>query len=608
MSTGSFDTKEQIKRAVDIVDLVGEYLPLRREGRGYKALCPWHDDSRPSLQVNPDRQSFKCWVCDIGGDVFAFLMKMENIEFREALLMLSERTGIALPAHSGPGQSGPAAGEVLDEKQAMFAAMSWAEGQFHECLVKSPEAEPARCYLRERGITTDSLTRFHLGFAPDRWDWLLARSTGTPHKPALLQRVGLVAKSQESGKIFDRFRGRVMFPIRDVQKRTVAFGGRVMPGVKDAAKYINSPETPLFSKSSLLYALDHAKEAVSQSRTVIVMEGYTDVIVAHQCGFNNAVAVLGTALGERHIPLLRRFADRIVLMLDGDEAGQRRTNEVLNLFVQEQIDLQILTLPDELDPCDFLLKRGAEAFREQLPLAVDALEHKFRVTAGDLNSASNLHQAQQVIEEILTTLAQAPRLQTSVAGAAKVKEDQIVHRLSRRFGVTEETLRARLVELRRGAKPRATRKPDAPTAQPKLPPLERTLLELLLLAPEQAEAVCRDIPEGQLQSARSQIIFSKCRQLCGAGVRPTFERLMLEFDDPQIQSLLVELDEEGRTKQGIDPAANLESLVEHLRQRSDHARLVATTQLHMAHEDQVDLFTALIERNRTQLVRPTEEM
>jgi DNA primase len=595
VSFGTHDTKEQIKAAVDIVDLVGQYIPLRREGRGYKGLCPWHDDSRPSLQVNPDRQSFKCWVCDIGGDVFSFLMKMEGIEFREALEMLAERTGIPLATRSGRPVEAP------DEKQALFAAMSWAEEEYHQCLLKSPEAEPARRYLAERGITADSITRFHLGYAPERWDWILQRSTGTPHTPAVLQRVGLVFKSQESGKLLDRFRGRVMFSIRDVQRRPVAFGARVMPGSKDPAKYINSPETPLFSKSSLLYGLDQAREAISQSGTALVMEGYTDAIVAHQCGFTNAVAVLGTALGERHIPLLRRFAEQIVLMLDGDAAGQRRTNEVLNLFVQQQVDLQILTLPDDLDPCDFLQQRGAEAFREQLARTVDALEHKFRVTAGQLDASSNLHAAQRATEEILDTLAQAPRLRTQAAGGAKVKEDQILNRLARRFGVAEETLRARLAEKRRSARPRAQRKPEA--APPiRLPPRERTLLELLLLAPEQAAQVCQEIVDNQLQSPRTQIIFSMCRQLCQAGVRPTFERLMLEFDDPQLKSLLVELDEQGRTKQGIDPISGLESLMETFRQERSDPRLALPAEEKLEFEQQVDLFAALIER-RSQVAR-----
>jgi hypothetical protein len=225
------------------------------------------------------------------------------------------------------------------------------------------------------------------------------------------------------------------------------------------------------------------------------------------------------------------------------------------------------------------------------------LEHKFRVAAGSLDAASGLHAAQQATEEVLTTLAQAPRLRTDTASAAKVREDQILHRLSRRFGVTEETLRARLAELRRVARPKATRKPEIKPAE-RLPPRERTLLELLLLAPDEAAAVCQEIADNQLQSPRSQIIFSTCRQLCNAGVRPTFERLMLEFDDPQIKSLLVELDEQGRTKQGIDPAAGLDSLRQTFRQQQSNSRLNVPAEQKLEFEQQVDLLGALIERNR----------
>jgi DNA primase len=430
-SVSTVDAKEQIKRAVDIVDLIGDYAPLRREGRGYKAICPFHDDSRPSLQVNPERQSWKCWVCNVGGDIFDFIMKREGVEFREALSMLADRAGIALPKTRG---ASPAA---VDEKQQMYQAMAWAEEQFHQCLLKAAEAEPARRYLVGRGISAESIERFRLGFAPDQWDWLLKRSQATSHTSQVLEKVGLLSRKQDGSRHFDRFRGRLMFSIRTPQRQCVAFGGRIVPGieVKEQAKYINSPETPLFSKSSMLYGLDLARESIVQARTAMVMEGYTDCILAHQCGFANAVAVLGTALGEKHLPLLRRFADRVILMLDGDDAGQRRTNEVLALFVQQQLDLQILTLPDDLDPCDFLVARGAEAFREQLEQCVDALEHKFRTATQGLDGTSSIHQAQQATEEILAVLAQAPRLQTTAAGAARLKEDQILHRLSRRFGI-----------------------------------------------------------------------------------------------------------------------------------------------------------------------------
>ena len=363
MSNGlAQDAKERVRQAIDIVDLVGDYLQLRREGRGYKALCPWHDDSKPSLTVDPERQTFRCWVCDIGGDIFSFVMRHDKVTFPEALQMLADRAGIPLSTSEGRGQ---------DEKRLLYQAMAWAEEQFHACLL-SPEGETARGYLAGRGIEPENWNKYHLGYTPDRWDWLLERARGTRFGPKVLETVGLVGQRRSGQGYYDRFKGRVLFSIRDPQGRPVGVGGRILPGSTDeqAAKYVNSPETPLFSKSNLLYGLDQAKDTLAKTRTALVMEGYTDCLIAQQYGFGSALAVLGTALGERHIKLLRRFVDRIVLVLDGDEAGRRRTDQILELFVAEQMDLRILTLPDELDPCDFLLERGAAAFAALVERAV----------------------------------------------------------------------------------------------------------------------------------------------------------------------------------------------------------------------------------------------
>ncbi|MBN2294451.1 MAG: DNA primase, partial [Pirellulales bacterium] len=303
MSSGSLDVKEQVRQAVDIVDLVGHYIQLRRQGRGYVGLCPWHDDSRPSLQVNPERQSFKCWVCDIGGDVFSFIMQMEGVSFREALEILAERAGIELQARQAPRPGTP---EAAGDKQTLYKAMAWAESLYHKYLLESPDAEAARRYLAERCITDESIEKFHIGFAPDRWEWILSQAEPgqtDPNSPRakVLEAVGLLGR-REGGGTYDRFRGRVLFSIRDTQNRPVGLGGRVLPEFADekSAKYYNSTDTPLFSKSNLLYGLDIARQYIHKKfdDTALVMEGYTDVIMAHQYGFENAVAVLGTALGE----------------------------------------------------------------------------------------------------------------------------------------------------------------------------------------------------------------------------------------------------------------------------------------------------------------------
>lgn len=600
----SDSAKEQVKRAIDIVDLVGQYVQLRREGRGYKGLCPWHDDSRPSLQVNPERQSFKCWVCDIGGDIFSFVMKQENVAFPEALAMLAERAGISL---------GPATGNS-QERLLQYQAMAWAEQQFHDSLLRSDEAAPARDYLASRGITQESIERFHLGYSPDSWDWILGRARGTRFSPKVLESIGLSIKRPNGPGYYDRFRGRVLFPIRDVQGRPIAVGGRVLPGVGngEGAKYINSPETPLFSKSHTLYGLDVARDAMMKSRTALIMEGYTDTLIAQQCGFGNAVAVLGTALGAGHIKILRRFADQILLVLDGDEAGRRRADKILELFVAEQVDLQILTLPNDLDPADFLLERGAEAFRELLSGAIDAVEHRFRQATEELDATSGTHSIHRAVEKVLATLSKAPRLDANTTSAAMLREDQILHRLAHRFDVSENLLRRRLADLRRGgrlaavaAKESALKQPQAPEPEPvnldKFDLAHREIMEIVITAPQFFGQVRSILQPAELRSPRLRRLYVSCCELADAGVEPDIERLLLEIEDVQLKTLLVELDESHQAKKPMDLAAVLGGLLAALRDHHEEQRSRARRkEAHRAasEEEGLDALLDIIERKR----------
>ncbi len=580
VSTASpLDAREQVRQAIDIVDLIGSHVQLRRQGRNYVGLCPWHDDSRPSLQVNPERQSFKCWVCDIGGDIFSFVMKVEGVEFREALEILADRAGIQLqPArqatvhvHDGSStETGAPATTPAQDKRTLYKAMAWAEGEYHKCLLESPDGESARKYLDDRGIDAASIEKFHLGFSPNQRDWIVRRVEGSAARQAVLEAIGLVARPQEGDGLYDRFRGRLLFSIRDAQGRPVGVGGRVLPesGSTSPAKYINSPETPLFSKSNLPYGLDVARDAMRKSRTALVMEGYTDCIVAHQYGFGDAVAVLGTALGEGHVRILKRFADRIVLVLDGDEAGQRRANEVLELFVAQQVDLQILTLPQGSDPCDFLHQHGAEAFADLLAhQAVDALEHAFQTATRGVDLERDVHRASQALEHLVSILAKAPR---DTAGVDRLREDKVLQRFAARFRVDEQEVRRRLTALRRRASrrvslPSPAEAPDviADEAPPqKMDPTQRELLELLLGHPESFDSIRAAVDVQQIPRGRGRQIFEVCCRLAESGAVPTFERLMLQFDDPVVKSLLVELDEQGQAKRehGADPEVLLRQL------------------------------------------------
>ncbi len=613
MSFGAaFDAKEQIRQAIDIVDLVGSYIQLRRQGRNFVGLCPWHDDSRPSMQVNPDRQSFKCWVCDYGGDIFSFIMRAENLEFREALELLAERAGVQLRSHSGGEPGGPPP-RPEDDKRTLYRVLAWAEEQFHRCLMTAPEAEPGRVYLAERGLSADTIRRFRLGFAPDRWDWLLLRARESQWSPSILERVGLLRRrdlatsrepeaSASGAGHYDWFRGRVMFSIRDARSRPIAFGGRVLPQLAGdrVAKYINSPETPLFSKSRELYALDVAREHFKNAGGAIVMEGYTDVLMAHQYGISNCVAVLGTALGERHLQLLRRYTDRITLVLDGDAAGRRRTNEILDnllaLFEKNLIDLRILTLPEGIDPCDFIVEHGSEKFRELIGQAVDALEHKFNAVTNGLDTLVDTHRASQAAEQLLGTLAQIRPAGGSASSETLLREEQMLGRIARKFFLKEEHLRDRLSAIRKEARNRqSTRIAREDTAEiplevsaaqvphiDDLPRLDRDLLELVILDQTFIGRLADLVPPSQLTTPAARSIYSACIRLFDQGQGNDFGRLMAEFDDQEMKSLLVALDESGTDKSGHDRDRWYADLIDthrqQLEEQANRSRLAAARQ------------------------------
>ena len=613
MSLGSLqDAKEQIRQAIDIVELVGGYVSLRRQGRGYVGLCPWHDDSRPSMQVNPERQSFKCWVCDIGGDVFSFIMKAERLEFREALELLAERAGVKLAALGSP------AGEAESQfdRKNLLRATAWAEEQFHHCLLHSVDAEPARQYLADRGINDESIAKFRLGFAPNEWDWLLRRCGEAKLSPAVLERVDLTTK-RDGGGFYDRFRGRLMFSIRDVRSRPIAFGGRALPGIarEDDAKYINSRETPLFNKSSQLYALDLAREGIARENGVLVMEGYTDVIMAHQAGIGHAVAVLGTALGEKHVPLLRRFTENVTLVLDGDAAGQRRTldivDQLLALFVAQEIEFRILTLPGGADPCDVIRTQGCDPFRQLLAQATDALEHKISAVTKGLAQGASAHSVAQALESILSTLSRTTPTGPTATSTALLREQQVLQRIARRFGATEDALRTRLTALRKAVAAAArtarrridTRSGDdggdgnsaSAAAQDAVRETfsawDRELVEIMLHQADAIEALLEHVDPQEVESSSARELLEIASQLFHEGEQPTFARLMAAASEAA-KNLLVDCDESGREKatksDGRQRLRELLASLDGRRQDVRHTATVAELKQNQLDEQQTD--------------------
>lgn len=355
----------QVRAAVDIVDVVGEYVQLRKSGRAFVGLCPFHSEKSPSFNVNAERQFFHCFGCGAGGDIFSFLMKLEQLSFPEALHKLADRAGIAVPQTQQEEDT-----PEKRTKQAMHEAHQLVSKLYHYVLTKTPYGVEAMKYLAKRGMSEATLAEYQIGFAPDSWDFVTQFLKKRRFSQELMVEAGLLAKS-EAGKVFDRFRGRVMFPIQDSQGNVIGFGGRLLSGSqqpKSQPKYLNSPESLLFNKSATLFNLHRARPYIRKRKQALLFEGYADVISAWQAGFMQGIATLGTALTEQQARILRRNVDSVVLCYDGDAAGQEATSKAIHILQHAGLIVRVAPLPQGSDPDDYIRQHGAEAFSQQVLL------------------------------------------------------------------------------------------------------------------------------------------------------------------------------------------------------------------------------------------------
>jgi DNA primase len=570
------DRVKQVKEANDIVDVVGGYLALRPAGPTFKGLCPFHDDHRPSFDVDPRRQRYRCWSCGKYGDVISFVQEHDRVSFIEALELLARRAGITLEK---TGASPHAQGRA-----PMLDVVRWAAQQFHECLLDSPLAEEARRYLGERGLTGETVRRYGLGYAPlSGGDWLLRKAEAAEVDLGLLEKVGLIARRTHGDGFYDRFRDRVQFPIRDVRGQPVGFGGRVLPTSPLSSrgpKYYNSTDTPLFTKSEQLYGLDQARYAAAKVGHLAVVEGYTDVLMAHQLGVGQVVATMGTALNARHVQHLRRFAPRVVLVFDADAGGQTGVDRALALFSSLDVDLAIATLPEGLDPCDLLVKEGADAFRRALEGAVDALEFKLNQVLPREGPAS-VEESRRAVDAVLGIIALTPPL-TGQAGA--VKAELMVSRIARRLGLKEETVWDRLEELRkqrREAAPAARPRPE-PAAAPKTraAPEERELLEVLLAEPTLVPVAMAVVRPEDVAHPDARRLLAGLYQLQSEGEPPTVDGLRVRLEADLAEGAL-KLQDIGRRHP--EREAWLKRLLAHFEERRARpAKQELQNQLHAA--------------------------
>ncbi len=536
----------RIQQATDIVEVVSEHLSLVKKGKEMVGLCPFHADHKPSMNVNPTKQIFKCFACGAGGDVFKFVQLRENLGFAEAVERLAQRAGINLEPLKRTRKAG---GQVEIDPKRVARANAWAQKLWESNLHDEQKGAKTRQYIAERQISGESAKMWGLGFAVESWDELVnkAKSAGVSEK--ILVQTGLaVTRETQTGGVYDKFRNRLMFPILDVTGRVVGFGGRTL-GEKEA-KYMNSPTTVLFDKSTSVYGLDKARHEIVSGGTAVVVEGYTDVIMAHQFDCRNVVATLGTSFTAGHARVLRRYAKRIVLVFDSDIAGTEAANRALEVCLTERIDIKLAFVGEGKDPCDFLLTSGRDAFDKVVAGAVDVMEFKWQRLVGGLGDSDNLADKRAAIEEYLRTVATAIKsgrcdpltkglIVNKLSGIIGLSPNQINHelarltaRLARGDGFAVQNQKVVSVDLGQGLFARA----------------QREILEVLLNEPGLFENVTGRITAEAFDVPTLQEIAQVLFESLGRSEKAKLVELTGRLESTEAGAAIVELAQAGAEK------------------------------------------------------------
>ncbi len=513
----SEDVISRVRDSVDIVDIVSGYVSLKKTGKNYVGLCPFHAEKTPSFTVNTDKQIFHCFGCGVGGDVFKFLESQEGLNFPEALRQLAGRAGITLP------ESRPRAGEKKsdDERKALLQIIADAAG-FFKGELEGPAGSAARAYLAKRGLTGTAVRDFSLGYARPEWDALLRHLKQKGHPAGLMEKAGLIVKRSEGEGHYDRFRGRIIFPIRDLSGNVIAFGGRVMDD--SLPKYLNSPETPLYSKSHVLYCLDRAKEQGRKLGYFIIVEGYLDAIACHQFGVQNAVATLGTALTEGHLRQMRRFAQKLVLIFDPDPAGVKAALRGLDLFIAAGMKVNVVSLPDGDDPDTFLQKHGHDAFAARLRESLKFMDFVLsQVVRG--GAAASIDEKVEMASEMLGVIARIP---------SGIERDYYLKKTAEALDVNETLLRQ---EMTKQAKPRQQAGSASSRPRQQRPRAEEILIHLMLRDENAARSLRGDIAPEEFTDPLYRRAAEKIFSLLDSSGRLDVKAL-LNDDDEELSGLI----------------------------------------------------------------------
>lgn len=554
-------TIDDIRNATDIVEIIGAFVRLKKRGKNYTGLCPFHQEKTPSFTVSAEKQMFHCFGCGVGGNVFTFLMEHDKISFVEAVRVLAERAGIRLPEEGRDDR------DEASEQEKLLALCRTAALRFHDNLMTSVEGRIALEYFRHRGLSDATIGAFSLGYAMNSWDDFLTFARREGYDPALVEKAGLIVRREDGSGFYDRFRGRAMFPITSPAGRTIAFGARKVREDDQLAKYINSPETPIYNKSRVLYGLSQAKEAIRDQEYGLLVEGYMDLITLHQAGFINVVASSGTALTTEQIQLLGRYTKRITLVYDADSAGSKATLRGGDLVLEQDIDVRVAELPAGEDPDSFIRKHSGQAFQALLDGAASFLD--FRAAqlqaAGMFSTPEGKARAIRSLVETVSRMRDELKRTFSIKRLAEqydIYESVLFREMENILGKQQPPVRSAerpVPQAAEAGKPAAT-----PQAEPRggIPPAERDLLKLML---EHGSAMVRYVI-GQVEpalftSSTARSILDALLRREEAGEFWDAGMIIDDLEDPALRRIVTELTvsryeiSKGWHEMGSDPPA-----------------------------------------------------
>jgi DNA primase len=529
--------REKIRAASDIVDVIGGYLPLKRAGANFTSLCPFHKEKSPSFNVNPQKQIFHCFGCHKGGDVFTFVKEYENIGFMDAVRRLAERAKIPLEFENTPGEQ-----QSRHLKDQLLEIHDQIAQRWQNVLANEAAGQTARDYLAKRGISAEAIKLFRIGAAPEAWDdtvnW--ARIRNFPLE--LVEKGGLILRKEETGNYYDRFRGRLMFPICDEQGRVVGFSGRVLSGDEKTAKYVNSPETPIFTKSKIFFGLDKSKRAILDAGYAIICEGQLDLITCFMSGVQNIVAPQGTAFTDQQARILKRYASEAVLCFDSDNAGQNAIVRSLDHLLASGLAVRVAVVPAPHDPDSFIKNSGGEKFRELVQTAQGFFDYYL-----DRLCATNEITSDKGRLAVLRAMAESVHKTANV-----VLIDTYAQKTALRLGVSPESVRAEFAKFKTPEfKDRGAEDDDGDlevepemAARPSLH--EFHLLKLLLLHEELVVSAALHLRPDWIQNVLVRQIISQRLAAQAEGTWHNIAAFLDEFDSPAARSLITEAAAEER--------------------------------------------------------------